>query len=161
MSNVRHHQRPPLSNRYAPPESEVADVRVDSRNDERPRFVRIGVGLFVASALLGMVKAALIPVQVGAWVTVFTYSFLALLAVALWNRQNWARILYVVMFALGTIATVFVRAQLLQQGTLSVALLVAQNLMQLATAACLFVRASTDWYKRRGGKAFQGPSADV
>jgi hypothetical protein len=164
-----------MTNRYAPPASEVADVCADAQHTERPASVRIAVGLFVASGLLKVAKAAFFPPLVPTFVSAFASAtpigvsiavsllVFVLLAVALWHRRNWARILFIVILAIRLPAIFLITDQLRQQDALAIALLIIVVCLDVATAVYLFLGSSSNWYRKRDKQAFfpVRPSADV
>lgn len=115
----------------------------------RPRTVAIGVGLFAGSVAIGALKMLFVPVPGPLWFGVLILVILLALAFAVWSRQNWARILLLVLLLMGLAGTFFVREELLQEGPFFIATMVGQTVMQAAGVIYMFLRASNEWFRKR------------
>lgn len=78
-----------------------------------------------------------------------------LLAFALWRRQNWSRILLLILFLIGLPMMFGIQEMLVQRGAFGVVILVAQTILQGVSLALLFSGDSGAWYRRRALAAQQ------
>jgi len=147
------------SNPYAPPQSAVADVEVHTDDDVRPKTVNIAVALLWGSAALGLLSNVIrllrgeFPPNAPQIVPILTIALS--LAFASWfnikiaTRRNWARITWVVLFAIG-IVILLARPELLAKlSTILIVLYSVQHLISVVTAVLLLTPTSNRWFKKR------------
>jgi len=146
-------------NPYAPPKAAVADVEVRTDDDVRPKNVNIAVILLWVSAALGVLSNVIrlfngaFPPNVPRIVPILT--IVLSLAFAFWfnikiaTRRNWARIIWIVLFAVGMVIVVVNPKVLTKLGTIETILYTVQYLMGIATAVLLLTPSSNRWFKKR------------
>lgn len=118
-------------------------------NNTRPNYVVCSVWLYIASLMLGLLKAIIVPVP-GEKLPGLVFVILMLaFPLAFWCRQNWARLLFLVFFLLGLPALFLIRDQLMQRGALAVTTLAAQTILQGVSVAFLFTRPADAWFRRQ------------
>jgi hypothetical protein len=146
-------------NPYAPPKSAVADVEVHTEDDVRPKNVNIAVTLLWVSAALSLLSSVIRALK-GEFAPNDSTGILILtivlsLVIACWfnikiaTRRNWARIVWVVLFAAGMLILLFNGKLLTRLGTMQTILYVVQHLIAITSAVLLLTPSSNRWYKRR------------
>jgi hypothetical protein len=146
------------SNPYAPPQSAVADVEVHTDDDVRPKTVNIAVVLLWASAALGIISNVIrmfrgeFPPNVPQIVPILTFAlsfaFASWFNIKIATRRNWARITWVVLFAVGLLILLAKPTILTRLSTMLIVLFSAQHLIAIATAVLLLTPTSNRWFKK-------------
>lgn len=154
-----------MENRYAPPNSPVADVaptESDARREPAvisspPQLVKIATSLLWLSLAIGVCNAlyvaaarshnaeavAVIVVVVG--VVFGLYSGLIL---AIRRGRNWARIFLSIMIFGGYLLTVLRPGRYLPKDTVGAVVWVVQAMMQTTALCLLFLRPARPWFRR-------------
>ena len=149
-----------MENRYAPPNSPVADLvpnKSDAVNSSPPQLVKIATSLLWLSLAIGVCNAlyvaaarshnaeavAVIVVVVG--VVFGLYSGLIL---AIRRGRNWARIFFFVVMFGGYLLTVLRPGRYFPKDTVGAAIWLIQALMQTTALCLLFLRPARLWFRR-------------
>ena len=151
-------------NPYAPPKSTVADVESDVPI-ERPRPVKIALVLCWLSLALALPLIAeeiakgpdpadgeVLPGEL-AFVVFFTAALLAFVVwviVSIGRARNWARIVNVVLTAVGVISTISSFPEILSRPWYSGPVELLTAAMDVAAAILLYLPASNAWFRVRG-----------
>jgi hypothetical protein len=74
------------------------------------------------------------------------------LGFAIWARQNWARLVFLILFLLGLLALFWARRVLGQLGLGQLApqsgvMSLLHTIMQVVALGCLFARSSNEWFR--------------
>ena len=115
----------------------------------RPKSVVLGVSLFVGTIAIGTLRTLVLPAPGPRWIAATVLIVMLALTIAVWRRRNWARILVLVLFLVGLPTVFFIRELLLQEGSVSVAILLVQTAMQCGALLYLFARESNAWFRAR------------
>ena len=119
---------------------------------ERPIPLVIGVLLFLGSTLLGLVDVFVVSTVGSRWMMVVIVALNLGLAIAIWDRRNWARIVLLVLFIIGLLG-VFVRLSVMRllsipsEGALAYGLVLTQIGVQAVALACFFSPSSNTWFR--------------
>jgi hypothetical protein len=141
---------------YAPPKAQVADVAVEERGP-RPGQITAALWLLYGSLAVGALhfvadpamSSALetnpIAVLIGATVSV------AVTAVLVWflgSGHNWARIVLLILIAIGLVMMLVEEGP--QKPSLATLVDVVQTLMQAGGLVLAFLPPGAAWFRRRG-----------
>ena len=119
---------------------------------QRPMTVMIGVSLLLTTALLGLVGLFMAPVGGLKFSTVVAIALNFALPVFIWGRRNWARIVLLVLFLLGSLGLLLAlyvlrRYSISVGGALVRGLLLMQSILPAVALACLFSPSSNAWFR--------------
>lgn len=152
-------------NPYAPPQAPVADVQIAPEHAQRrPLNLVIAVRLLWISFGIGLISLPLklffAPIPMSAPLIVMAFSVAGIVAlmnawliVKIASGRNWARIVWIVLYAIGVCAIVM-SPQFLAGNSLIVRLInVIQFLMQLVVVALLLTPTAVQWFKQETADA--------
>ncbi|HEY1268773.1 MAG TPA: hypothetical protein VGH16_16070 [Candidatus Binatia bacterium] len=80
---------------------------------------------------------------------VFTFAFLAFMIFKISTRKNWARIAFLVLFAIGTLPTVAIFFDEFARTPIVGVLTLAQIVVQLYSLFLLFTPSANAWFRKR------------
>ncbi len=140
-------------NPFEPPRAPVdgPDTPLDMPQMTRPASIDRAFWLIIGSALLGLISYLARGMQESAGTVIFVWAVLIGFALLIRAGQNWARIVYLVFFALGFVGIAFVGAALIRLGTFYVAIICIQTAMQGYAAWLTFRAPGNQWFGRRRG----------
>ena len=140
-------------NPYAPPQTGVGDVAFGVPI-AKPAPVGYAVALMWISLLLDIVdtvadpqfaEAELVPQVIIALLLVVQAVFIVLVSAG----HNWARILFLVMFALGTLMTLADFGQEYARSRLVAGIDVSSIVVEALALVLIFTRPGSRWFRRR------------
>ena len=139
---------------YAPPSSRVADHTLESI--PRPKQVTTAVGLLWAVFVLDIPSSYLAasrdpetgfhPLSIA--IVVIVSLLVAALIILIYRGHNWARILLLAWFGIGSVAMLMPRDQPVPAGALENALTAVSLLVNVVALYLLFSRPSSSWFGR-------------
>ena len=141
---------------YEPPKSDVRDVAPGAQAMTRPQQVRWAANCLWASIAIGAVTAALelLWIETAAllwWAWLFPAGILgvmALFTMAIHAGTNWARIVFLVLFVVGTLPYLVTLAEMFARSALAATLSLVQLLLQAAALYLVFTKPGSLWYRR-------------
>ena len=129
-------------------------------------YVALGVGLFTLPFLTGAVLNVLATAGAASGGATSLFALLTILGglvgallygLLVWaaarKRQNWARIVYAVLFLLGLISTAFNTDGLQVIGLFSIGSFAIQTLLQLAAIYFVFTKDANPWFDNNSAAA--------
>jgi len=130
-------------------------IERDSGGD-RPRSVGTAVTLLWISLAVGIAKVALdfthlramAPVGFTLFVLVCTFAVLILLVLKIARGRNWARIVFLILFIIGTVPTLPVVRDELERAPLVGALSSLQIGLQIWVLVLLFTKPGSAWFRK-------------
>lgn len=140
--------------RYAPPATEVADVRTGPPH-KPPVQVVWALRLLWSSLAVSVLASFILPqsaeggaaaAAVGLVVQWGLLAFSGWLNLCIWRRKNWARIVYLVLFLLGLVLMAVIQVPEGTPMTESI-LNVAATLLDAVAMYLVFTRPGSDWFK--------------
>jgi len=149
-----------MENRYAPPNSPVADLvpaKSDAAISSAPQLVKIATALLWLSLMIGVCNvlygaaarshnAAVVAAIVVVMGIVFgLYSGLIL---AIRRGRNWARIFLLIAMFGGYLLTVLRPGRYFPKETVGAVVWVIQAMMQTTALCLLFLRPARPWFRR-------------
>ena len=139
-------------NPFEPPRSKVADfpqhVELNTRPLERPTQVKLAFELLVGSVALGVLSYILRGMQDSLLVSFLVLAFVFALAAAIRSGKNWARIVFLVLYLMGSLSLFFPSALIAQGGKLFFAVFCCQTLLQGSALWLVFRKPGSSWFKR-------------
>jgi hypothetical protein len=146
-------------NPYAPPKSAVGDVEAHTDDDVRPKSVTIAVVLLWVAAALGVLSNVIrvlngaFPPYIPAIIPIITIAlsvgFACWFNIKIATRRNWARIVWIALFAASMLILLGRGKLLTRLGTLETILYVVQYVIGMATAVLLLTPTSNRWFKKK------------
>jgi hypothetical protein len=140
--------RNPFQPPGAPVEDSTSTPEPDSAPMQRPGTIDLAFWLIVGSAGLGLVSYVARGMQESAFMLGFVMVWLGGFAYLIRAGQNWARILFLVIFLLGLVGIVFTGAALLRFGAAYVAVMGLQSVMQGVAIWLAFSPPGSPWFRR-------------
>lgn len=142
---------------YTPPQAEVRDPRRDDLPLNKPKEVVRAVALLWVSLginVVALLRSLLFTQSAASWsagriILVVFLGLLALIVVAISSGRNWARILYLVLFAFSALSWLFMPTAMFSRSVVAGSLIVAQIIVQAAAMYLLFTRPGSLWFGRR------------
>ena len=144
-------------NPYAPPEARTADPAVPSPDESRPRDVDVARFLIIASIVIAFTRTMLSPppannvlpqgfLIMGACVSALIW---ALLAYKIHDGRHWARVVVIVLAALGMAGWLFpaYRGLMMKISTIRLVLVIVNSCILAATSLLLLSPASNRWFR--------------
>ena len=139
---------------YEPPRSEVRDVVPDGEIRERPSQVRTAVVILWVALGIGAANTVLLlsGAKGVTWTALIvpaaTLGVLALFILGIRAGINWVRILYLVLFLVGLLGTVYSIPVVFGYSKLVGTLSVAQSLLQAYALYLVFTKPGSRWFHR-------------
>jgi hypothetical protein len=123
---------------------------------DRPGSVGTAVTVLWVSLGVGIAKVALdfanlramAPMGFTLFVLVATFAVLILLVLKIAAGRNWARIVFLVLFIVGTVPTLPVVRDELERAPLVGALSILQILLQIWALVLLFTKPGSAWFRK-------------
>jgi hypothetical protein len=122
--------------------------------DTRPSSVTAGIMLLLISWVIGLFSFAAILFRIGlrfSFIQTIFFSILWLaLIIALWQRQNWARIAIVVLIVwnVANLALTFIRMAGMNAPMWGLSIGVGEAIMRIVAVLLLFRPQSNAWFKK-------------
>jgi hypothetical protein len=88
------------------------------------------------------------PVGFTLFVVVCTYAVLILLVLKIARGRNWARIVFLILFIIGTVPTLPIVRDELERAPLVGALSILQILLQIWVLVLLFTKPGSAWFRK-------------
>lgn len=140
---------------YAPPGSAVDDVVPERMLRERPpQIVRAVLLLWTSFALalplvyLDVERAPEGTAAAGVAVWAVLLGLGAALNVQIWRGANWARIVYLALFAISFLALWFTAAEMLEKSVFEFVLNAANAMLDAFAMYLLFTRPGSLWFRK-------------
>ena len=129
----------------------------NAEDDERPLQISTAVTLIWISICLGTLDSILLwrnltaSASVGFVVSVqvFTVALLACLTYKIWCGRNWARIVFVVLWAIGLIPYASTLPKFFTHSTIAGGINLFQTLLQLSALGLIFIGPGRFWFMPR------------
>lgn len=143
---------------YIPPRAPVADLDLQSNVRVRPPEIKTAIALVWASIGLGVISSLFDPTVRELYVTaptivaaiwIGTFAVIAALLLFVGRGHNWARILFLVLTALGTVIVVVGIGDAFRVWWPSAVLSIVQTLMTFAALYFLFSSPGSQWFRKR------------
>ena len=142
----------PTRNPFEPPQSPVdalgSSGDIDAAPMQRPSTIDRAFWLIVASAGLGLVSYVARGMHESAGMMLFVMAYLLGFAFLIRAGQNWARIVYLIFFALGALAMLYVKEMLARVGAVYIGIMFAQTAFQGYAAWLAFTQPGSAWFRR-------------
>ena len=140
-------------NPYAPPKAVVTDPDAPSGSAEPPNEARLAARLLWCAIALSIVELTLgmnlasssIEVVAGPLLVI---GVLSLLTHQISRGRNWARIVLLVLVALGMPGYFLTLPAMLAQSAFVTAISVAESVLQIAALYLVFIGAGASWFRR-------------
>lgn len=133
-------------NPFEPPQANVSDPTLSPI--ERPAPVDRAFWLTIGSGALGLVNYLIPGLQVSPLTMVFTLAWVIGFAFLLRAGQNWARIVFLIVFVLGCLAVLLAIPTFLQFGLVRVAIMGVQTALQGYVIWLVFSLPGSSWFRR-------------
>lgn len=118
---------------------------------QRPASIDRAFWLIVGSGGLGLLSYLARGMHESAFMITFVLAYLIGFAYLIRAGKNWARIVYLVFFALGLLGISYVGASLVRLGTTYVIIICLQTVMQGYAAWLAFRSPGSQWFSRMRG----------
>lgn len=140
------------SNPFQSPQAHVSDwdslLDVETPPMQRPATIARAFWLLIASASLDLLNYLATGMHGSALMMAFEIAFYVGFAVLIRAGINWARIAYLILFALGSLAAVYVAAKLARSSPIYVANICLQAALQGYAIWLAFSSPGSQWFGR-------------
>src|SRR5262245_400900 len=147
---------------YAPPKSIVSDPLEAAFDRRKPAEVRRAALMLWGSLAIGVLNVLFQPglVRPGDWVEwvvpAAAFAIVILLTLSISAGHNWARITFLVFFAIGTLPYLATLSEVFAVSALFGVLSLVQALLQLGALFLLFFRPGSLWFRRQQARPSAG-----
>ena len=144
---------------YAPPKARVDDLSAQVANRPRPVEVRRAALMLLASLGLGLFNVAVEPsLAVGSddgltgWILFGSvFGTIALLTAFIFYGHNWARIVFLVLFAVGCIPFLLLLPAVVSFSPIVGSVNILQQVLQFGALFFLFTKPGALWFRKANG----------